>query len=158
MFIKLIILFSATALTVTFLSLLPSEINEVAQTNFVEVDNVSVPERLKPELLEIEKFWFETQKIADELTNDLGKKKNVEETGRKDLFSFSLDGTEYKLVGTFLVSEKPFVVLKQKNDFIKLFEGDELIPSYKLTQVQANIIAFSKDGKITEFKLFERNK
>lgn len=158
MFNKLIIVFSITGVLFTFVSLQHAENTQELNTNNIEVSQISLPQQLSPDLLEVEKTWFAAQKAADDLVRERNKPKAEEKALKEDLFGFNLDGKEYKLIGTFLVEKKPFIVLKQESKFIKLFEGDELVAGYKLSTVKANTITFNKENKITEFKLFERNK
>jgi len=127
--------------------------------NLTKLSKFTPPETAVDKL-EIEKKWhgLKEQRVAAANASLQPKLKVKPTVKAKVLPTLTIAGIKYQLLGIFKKNNKPFILLKTKNEKLKqVSQGTEISPGVILTSVSSDKITLTTTEKTIEFKLFERD-
>lgn len=83
-------------------------------------------------------------------------KKEPEEKSKLDRTQLKIGDNNYQLIAIFKENSHDFILLKSGDlKLLKLAQNDTLPGGYTLTEINANMIAFTVNNNRVEYKLFE---
>lgn len=157
--IKPALLLTCVVVTIVGVALLPSHQPSAVKNQVEKPSNALTKPHLidKNEMSEIEKDWREKQKAYLQQLANKNKPKPAEKPP-KDTLTLMLNGKNYKIYGTFVSRDKPFALISDGKKLRQVPKGQEITEGVVLHRIESNKITLAQQGKLIEYKIFERTK